>query len=228
MHRSRRRAATTGDGRVRTHTRIGEADVVGPTAKSDLHHYLRIAREALLWKLDGLSEYDVRRPITPTGTNLLGLVKHVASVELGYLGDVFDRPSGVPLPWFEEDAEPNADMWATADESRDQVVGLYHRAWEHGDATIDALDLDSAGRVPWWGARADVTLHTILVHLIAETNRHAGHADIVRELIDGAAGLRADNDNLAPVDASWWSQYRERVETAAREAAGSAPPPGAA
>ena len=56
--------------------------------KADLHRYLQIGREALVWKLDGLSEYDIRRPMTPTGTNLLGIVKHVASVEAGYLGDV--------------------------------------------------------------------------------------------------------------------------------------------
>ena len=84
--------------------------------KADLHRYLRSAREALLWKLDGLSEYDSRRPLTPTGTNLLGLVKHVASVEAEYLGDCFGRPFGEPLPWFEEDAEANADMWATPEE----------------------------------------------------------------------------------------------------------------
>jgi hypothetical protein len=52
----------------------------------------RAAREALVWKLDGLSEYDARRPMVPTGTNLLGLVKHVASVEAGYFGETFDRP----------------------------------------------------------------------------------------------------------------------------------------
>src|SRR3954462_4597570 len=62
--------------------------------KSQLHRYLKHAREAVLWKLDGLSEYDIRRPMTPTGTNLLGLVKHVASVEAGYLA----RPSGDPFP----------------------------------------------------------------------------------------------------------------------------------
>jgi hypothetical protein len=65
-----------------------------------------------------------------------------------------------------------------------------------------------------------VTLHRVLVHMIAETNRHAGHADIVRELIDGAAGLRADNDNMAPGDASWWAGYRDRLEQAARDADG--------
>jgi uncharacterized damage-inducible protein DinB len=192
--------------------------MVANDAKDDLRHYLQIAREALVWKLDGLSEYDVRRPMTPTGTNLLGLVKHVASVELGYLGDVFGRPSGESLPWFEDDAEPNADMWATPEQSREEVVALYRRSWAHGDATIAALQLDSPGRVPWWGDRADVTLHVILVHMIAETNRHAGHADIVRELIDGAAGLRAGNDNMAPVDDTWWQDYRARLERIADEA----------
>jgi Protein of unknown function (DUF664) len=189
--------------------------------KGTLQHYLDVARDALIWKLDGLSEYDVRRPMTPTGTNLLGLVKHVASVELGYLGDVFGRPSGIPLPWFEDDAEPNADLWATADESRDDILDLYRRARAHSDATIAALDLDAVGRMPWWGEHGEVTLHLILVHMTNETHRHAGHADVVREMIDGAAGLRSYNDNLPDVDAAWWQQYRERVDRAARTAAGS-------
>lgn len=202
--------------------------MTGPDAKADLHRYLQQGRDALLWKLEGLSELDVRRPLTRTGTNLLGLVKHLASVELGYFGETFGRPSGEPLPWFEEAAEPNADLWATPDESREQVVGLYHRAWAHADATIEALDLDSVGRVPWWsGDESEVTLHRILVHMIAETHRHAGHADIVRELVDGAAGLRTDADNLPPGDHAWWQAHRERLEQAARAAAGDAPePPG--
>ncbi|MFG1709889.1 DinB family protein [Nonomuraea sp. M3C6] len=193
--------------------------MTGWEPKSDLHHYLQTAREALLWKLDGLSEYDIRRPLTPTGTNLLGLIKHVAGVELGYFGDTFGRPFAEPLRWMEDGAELNADMWATADEPREEIVGLYHRAWAHSDATIDALALDAIGQVPWWpDDRRRVTLHRILVHVIAETNRHAGHADIVRELIDGAAGLREGNDNLAPGDQAWWDTYRSRLERVAREA----------
>lgn len=188
----------------------------GSEPKADLHRYLRTAREAMLWKLDGLSDDDIRRPMVPTGTNLLGLVKHVASVAFGYFGETFDRPSGEPLPWFDDDAEPNADMWATAEESSEQILGLWERAWAHSDATIVALSLDSIGHVPWWAPNDEVTLHQILVHMIAETNRHAGHADIVRELIDGAAGLRADNDNLAPGDATWWLEYREQLDRAAR------------
>jgi hypothetical protein len=189
--------------------------------KTDLHRYLQTAREALLWKLDGLSGYDVRRPLTPTGTNLLGLVKHVASVEFGYFGETFGRPSGEPLPWFEDDAEPNADMWATADEPVEQIVALYHRAWAHSDATIEALDLDALGEVPWWPEeRRRVTLHRVLLHMTAETHRHAGHADIVRELIDGSVGYRQDNDNMAPGDTAWWGDYRDRLERVAREAGG--------
>lgn len=187
-----------------------------PNPKSDLHRYLQVAREALLWKLDGLTEYDIRRPLTTTGTNLLGLVKHVAGCEVGYFGDTFGRPFDQPLPWLDDAAEPNADMWATADESRDEIVGLYSGVWAHSDATIDALALDSLGRVPHWPEdRSEVTLHRILVHMIAETHRHAGHADIVRELIDGAAGLRKEADNMAPGDREWWQNYRNRL---AREA----------
>jgi uncharacterized damage-inducible protein DinB len=189
--------------------------------KADLHRYLQIARDALLWKLDGLSEYDIRRPLVPTGTNLLGLVKHMASVEAGYLGDTFDRPFDQALPWLDEDAEPNADLWATAEESREQIIALYHRVWAHSDGTIEALPLDARGQVPWWPEeRRSVTLHRILIHMIAETDRHAGHADIVRELIDGTVGLRQDNDNMAPVDEIWWRSYRDRLERAARDAAG--------
>jgi uncharacterized damage-inducible protein DinB len=192
------------------------------TSKSLLHRYLQEGRDALLWKLEGISEYDLRRPLVPTGTNLLGLVKHVASVEAGYLGDVFGRPFSEPLPWMDDDAEPNADLWATLHESREDIVGLYRRVWAHSDATIEALDLDAPGRVPWWtGARADVSLHQILVHLIAETHRHAGHADVVRELVDGAAGLRTGNDNLPEVDRGWWEDHRARLEAVARQADGA-------
>ena len=186
--------------------------------KRIIHRYLDKQRKALLAKLDGLGERDVRWPMTRTGTNLLGLVKHVASIELGYFGEVFDRPSNVPLPWFDEGAETNADMWATAEEPREDIVALYQRAAVHADATIEALTLDSPGRVPWWPPeRQQVTLQQIMVHVTAEIARHAGHADIIRELIDGAAG---DNDgNVPDQTAQEWAIYRLRLEEAAAEAA---------
>ena len=184
--------------------------------KADLQRSLQAARETLVWKLEGLDEYDARRPLTPTGTNLLGLVKHSAGVEVGYFGECFQRPFDRVLPWLQDDAEPNADMWATADESREDILDLYRRVWAHSNATIDALALDATGSVPWWPAeRREVTLHRVLVHVVAELGRHAGHADVVRECIDGAAGLREGNDNLATGDRLWWKDYRSRLQEVA-------------
>jgi hypothetical protein len=193
--------------------------MAGADLKADLHGYLRTAREAVLWKLEGLSEYDVRRPMVPTGTNLLGLVKHLATVEWGHFGATFGRPFDERLPWVDDaDAEPNADMWATAEESREWICGLYRRVCVHSDTVIGALPLDAVGRVPWWPPEhSEVTLHRILVHTIAEAHRHAGHADLIRELIDGSAGLLNGNDNLAPGDRTWWDGHRNRLEKVARD-----------
>lgn len=186
--------------------------------KTELHQYLRTIREALLWKLDGVSEYDVRRPLVPTGTNLLGLVKHLASIELGYFGLTFARPYADPPPWFGDYSDPFVDMWATADESRAGILDLYARAAAHSDTTIESLPLDGTGTVPWWPPeRATVTLHRILIHVIAETNRHAGQADIVRELIDGTVGLRPDADNMGPGGREEWAAYHDRLETVAQQ-----------
>jgi hypothetical protein len=186
--------------------------------KADLHRYLQDAREALLWKLDGLSEYDVRRPLVPTGTNLLGLVKHLAGVEMGYLGATFGRPCPDELPFDESD--PNSDMFADPSESREFITGLYRLAWAHSDATVDALPLDAAGHVPWWPAdRNEVTLHHVLVRVATETARHAGHADIVRELIDGTVGWTLRQSNLSSGDDPSWLAHRDRVERAAQQAA---------
>jgi hypothetical protein len=187
-------------------------------AKSSLHSHLRSVREAMLAKLEGLSEYDIRRPLTPTGTNLLGLIKHLSIVEARYFGESFGRPFPEHLPWWDEDAEGNADMWATEDESRAEIIGWYRRAWAHADATIDVLALDAPGRVSWWTWSPGVVLFNILVHVISDTNRHAGHADILREQLDGAAAIAADNPNLPQHDATWWESYYARVERAARTA----------
>jgi uncharacterized damage-inducible protein DinB len=196
--------------------RAGWWHAVRMTEKADLHRYLRLAREAVLWKLDGLSEYDVRRPLVPTGTNLLGLVKHLSVVDAGYFGETFGRPFPGSLPAWDSD-EFNADMYATATESRQEIEDLYRRVWAHSDATIEALPLDALGRVPWWPAESsEVPLSRILIHMIAETNRHAGHADLVRELIDGATGMRADNDNMPAGEGAKWAEYRDRLEQIAR------------
>jgi hypothetical protein len=136
--------------------------------KQALQRFLQYARGALLWKLDGLSDYDVRRPMTPTGTNLLGLVKHCAAVDFMYFGQVLDRPfpGQDDLDWHEdEDTELSGGMYATEAESREQVTDFYRRVWTHSDATIQELPLDARGTVPWWPEDSrHPTLHTLLVH----------------------------------------------------------------
>ncbi|MCA0252331.1 MAG: DinB family protein [Actinobacteria bacterium] len=193
-------------------------------AKEDMLRRLRALRRDLLSKLDGLDEYQVRRPMTPTGTNLLGLVKHVASVELGYFTEVFGRDPGRELPWFSEAAEPDADLWATAAETRGEILDLHHHSAQVSDATIAELDLDAPGAVPWWAPeRRQVTLRQILVHMLVETARHTGQADIIRESIDGRAGMGPDDQNLTPRPAEGWAAHVARIEEAARQAAAAQP-----
>ncbi|WP_439658048.1 DinB family protein [Lentzea sp. HUAS TT2] len=156
-------------------------------AKEYLHGDLRELREVMVWKLDGLSESDVRRPLTASGTNLLGLVKHLALSESRYFGEVFGRPFPEPMPRWDDLSARGLDMRADESESCEEIVGRYRRVWAHSDATISALAVDSPGFVPWW-PRPDVMLFNVLVHLVSETARHAGHADILREQLDGATG----------------------------------------
>ncbi len=183
---------------------------------AELHHSLQASRAGLLSRLEGLGEYDLRRPRTPTGTNLLGLVKHLTWVEAGYLGVSFDRAyPGWDAFTAAVEADPQADMWARADEPMADVVAGYRAVWAHADATIAAVAIDAEGRVPWWGVDAPpVTLQRVLIHL-PETQRHAGQMDIVRELIDGKAGLRPGSSNLPDQDDAWWAGYRARLEQVA-------------
>jgi hypothetical protein len=192
--------------------------VIDEFAKDYLHSQLRSARRALVWKLDGLSEYDLRRPLTATGTNLLGLVKHLATVEAWYFGEVFGRPFPEPLGrWQDADGR---DLWVTPGETREQIIDFYQRAWGHADATIEELPIDAPGHVPWW-SRPDVKLFNIMVHLLQETARHAGHADILREQLDGRTGVRAEYEEQ--IDTAAREAYWATVERAAREAAGGSP-----
>ncbi|MEV4199687.1 DinB family protein [Micromonospora globbae] len=175
-------------------------------AKAALHHYLQATREDLIWKLDGLSEREARLPRTATGNNLLGILKHCLNVEAGYFGPTFGRefPTPeelVPMHAFEED--PQADWYAREDETKDGLIDLYRRVGVFADQTIEQLPLDAPGRVPWWRpGRQDVTLQRIIIHVTCDLARHAGHADIMREQLDTAIGLRRENTNI-PQDYDW-------------------------
>jgi uncharacterized damage-inducible protein DinB len=205
--------AATGNALLSDEGSTGTPDAA--VVKQTLHRYLQKHRAALLAKLDGLAERQARWPVTPTGTNVLGLVKHVAGVQAGYFGAVFGRPLPDPPAWLE--SWDGADMYASLDETMADVVAFHHRSAAHADATIEALDLDAPGTVPWWPeTHRDVTLHRILVHMAYETARHAGHADIVREMLDGLAG---DGDgNLADKTPEEWVLWREQLVDIAEQA----------
>lgn len=179
--------------------------------KGDLHRSLQAARQALLSRLEGLGEYGLRRPMTPTGTNLLGLVKHLASMEYIYLGASFGRPAPDMLPPWDE-SDPNAEMWAKPEESSESIIRLYQRACAHADRTVAEFELDTLGSVAHWEPdQRDTTLGALLIWMVWETAQHAGHADLVRELIDGTAG--ADHDQI--LTDPGWQAYLARVQAAA-------------
>jgi uncharacterized damage-inducible protein DinB len=150
--------------------------------KESLHAFLRKQRAVITWKLEGLSDEDLRRPMVPSGTNLLGLVKHLAAVEYGWFCTTFGRPTE-PLPFDDEDE--NADLRVNPDETTQDVLDFYRRAQWAADALIEELDLEARGTA-WTGDA--VSLRWVLLHMIEETARHAGHADIVREMIDSQTG----------------------------------------
>ncbi|MEU6671933.1 DinB family protein [Streptomyces sp. NPDC046727] len=158
--------------------------------KDVLHASLDRHRDVVLWKLEGLDDEQLRRPMTPSGTNLLGLVKHLASVEYGWFVETFGRE--VEPLWF--DPYTSEDMWVGPEETTEKIIAFYGRARAAADRVITELPLDAPGR-PAWRDGVAVSLRWVLVHMIEETARHAGHMDILRELIDGAAGdHRADGD----------------------------------
>jgi uncharacterized damage-inducible protein DinB len=187
--------------------------------KTALHHYLQETRNALVWKLDGLSERDARLPRTPTGNNLLGMLKHCLNVEAGYFGVTFGREFPTPdelvsLDTYEE--EPQADWYAEQDETQNGLIDLYRRVWAFADQTIERLPLDAPGRVPWWRPdRQDVTLQRIIVHVICDLARHAGQADIMREQHDKAIGLHPTNTNI-PDDYDWSAYVAKLTDLADR------------
>ena len=139
-------------------------------------------RDAILWKLEGVGDDDLRRPLVPSGTSLLGLVKHLAAVEYGWFCDTFGRPTE-PLPF--DDDDPDADLRIEPGETTDEILAFYGRARATADRVIEEIGLEQTG-MAWFGE--PVTMRWVLIHMVEETARHAGHVDILRELIDGMTG----------------------------------------
>ncbi|MFD6473490.1 DinB family protein [Streptomyces anulatus] len=148
--------------------------------KESLHISLDRHRDVVLWKLEGLNDEQLRRPMTPTGTNLLGLVKHLATVEYGWFCSPFGRET--EEFWFDTTTE---DMTVGPDESTADILAFYARARAAADASIRKTDLETTGTA--WNGRI-VSMRWVLIHMLEDVLRHAGHMDILRELIDGATG----------------------------------------
>ncbi len=147
-----------------------------------LHASLNRHRDAVLWKLEGLDDEQLRRKVVPSGTSILGLVKHLGWVEYGWFCETFGRETEARA--YDEN-DPDADLRIESDESTADVLAFYARACAAADAVIDELSPEDEGTA-WFGDA--VTMRWVLIHMIEETARHAGHLDIARELIDNATG----------------------------------------
>lgn len=191
------------------------SDDLAEAAKHHLHECLHWARNEVMPKLDGLDEYDVRRPMTRTGLNLLGLVKHLAFFEASYFGFVFDRPYSEAIPAVDQNFRNRDLMWVPADETREQVIEGYRRACRHADETIETLPNDAVGHVPWWGTN-EVPLFNVMAHMLGETRQHLGHMDLIREELDGRIG--EDVEPLSSREEADFARRWRRTEKAARVA----------
>ncbi|UVI37296.1 DinB family protein [Brevibacterium spongiae] len=170
------------------------------TMKSSLRRSLHRGRDTLAWKLSGLDERTLRLPRTPTGFTLLGVVKHMAQVEIVYFGDTFGRSWPHPEEVVTDadiTLDPQADWCASETETAGYLLDFYARVAAFADETIDGFGLAAQGRVPHWpSGRDETTLGGMMVHVLNDLTRHLGQIDIVREGIDGAAGLSESAPNL--------------------------------
>lgn len=182
-----------------------------------LREYLNDAREAVIFKAAKLSEELARRPMTPTGTHILGVVHHLAVTEYGYFGLCLNRNvDNEYISKLLEIDDPQADFLPPAEFSVAQIIDLYRQSISFAETGFDQLELESPAEVPWWNKHRRTTLERLMVHMIAETSRHAGHLDIVRELLDGLAGLRPEAMNLPDYSPDQWLEQRRVIEDIAR------------
>lgn len=156
----------------------------GGAERSALGAWLDSQRETILWKIDGLDDEQLRREIVPSGLCLLGLVKHLTAVEHGWF--VVNFAATGESHMFESPDDPDIDFHVQPDESTEQIVDGYRRAYDRSREIYSrAGSLDVTFEHP---RRGMMDLRWLMLHMIEETARHNGHADILRELIDGATG----------------------------------------
>ncbi|HJX76945.1 DinB family protein [Glutamicibacter sp.] len=185
-----------------------------------LRAYLNEARGTVLWKCEALSEELARRPMTPTGTHLLGIVHHLAVTEYGYFGECLGLvPNDDHVLQLLQSEDSQIDFLPPADYSVQDVVDLYRKSIAFAEAALDNLELVSPALIPWWTVHRHSTVEHLIVHMIAETSRHAGQLDIVRELLDGQVGLREQALNLPGYSSAQWQEQYRHLQQLSQEAA---------
>ncbi|MGO4297442.1 DinB family protein [Glutamicibacter sp. MCAF14] len=181
-----------------------------------LREYLNDAREAVLWKCEGLDDAQARTPMSSTGTHVMGLLLHLAVNEAGYFIACLGRKIQDPVIRSIIDSEDEqADFLPPPGMSLDDAISLYKETIAAADGVLDELELDSPAVVPWWNKHRHTTVQRLLVHMIAESHRHAGHLDIVREQLDGFIGLRPSAPNLPELTPGQWEQQRLKLKSLA-------------
>ena len=154
-------------------------DLVG-SERDVLLHYLNKMRDAVVRTSEGLTDEHQRTAGVPSGTNLLGLIRHLTWVEEHWFRRVF----------LGEDRDTDDSMYVPDGEPREEVVTAYREACARSDEIVRACaDLSTMAKIANPGEDQPVSLRRIVAHMIEETARHAGHADILREQIDGATDL---------------------------------------
>lgn len=183
------------------------------STKDKLCGFLNEARKNANFNAEGLAEQLARTPLTPTGTHILGVLHHLAINEYEYFGTCLKREANDPyIRAFISPHDPDADFLPPADMGAQQLHGLYRKAIAFADEGIAALPLDAPVHIPWWGPAADTTLDHLLIHALAETSRHAGQLDIIREQLDGRAGWTATLDLLPGYTTALWAEHRQKLQ----------------
>jgi uncharacterized damage-inducible protein DinB len=150
--------------------------------KALLEAFLDFQRDTLLWKVSGLSEEQLRKVWTPSGMSLLGLVKHLAYVERNWFQNRFVKRD-LPVAWSADD--PDGDFRIEPHETAESVIAFYRAEVAESKRIVAAADpLDTIAQHP----SRPHSLRRIIVHMIEETARHCGHADLMREYTDGQTG----------------------------------------
>ncbi|MFC8038880.1 DinB family protein [Paenarthrobacter sp. NPDC057355] len=181
--------------------------------RAQLREYLNDAREAILWKCEGLSDAQARTPLTPTGTHVMGLLLHLAVTESQYFISCLGREiENAVIRHVIEADDAQADFLPPPGMTLADAVKIYRETIDAADAVLDEVELNSPAVVEWWIKHRNTTVERLLVHMIAESHRHAGHLDIVREQLDGFVGLRPSAPNIPDLTPGQWEEQQLRLQ----------------